>query len=131
MKVKREETKSIKKAVSNYSELDSKTKRQIITELIELINIKHEEYIEEKNKRICEAEGHIFGKWKYETYQTTSKVGIGGYIYPEIITQDIYTKKCERCGALKMVGYKPEDYDEQVALEKEEIERREKQLIKD
>ena len=96
-------------AFEKYENLSQSNRKKVINEVFGVI-VKYLGIQEQEDKeKICQQEGHTFGKWKRKTW-TTKEVywdaGPQGYVDVE---HEIWERTCSRCGFVEKVDYEPQE----------------------
>ena len=108
-----EELKKLSDIFKKYESLSQNNKKKVIKAVFEII-VKHLGIQEQEDKeKICQREGHTFGKWKKRTW-TTKEVywdaGPQGYVDVE---HEVWERTCSRCGYVEEVEYEPQELIDQ------------------
>ena len=104
-----EELKKLSDIFKKYESLSQNNKKKVIKAVFEII-VKHLGIQEQEDKeKICQREGHTFGKWKKRTW-TTKEVywdaGPQGYVDVE---HEVWERTCSRYGFVEKFDYEPQE----------------------
>ena len=100
---------NISKWITNYESLSPKNKEKVFNEVVDNILKVACEQEEEEKRKICNSEGHVFGKWKIRTWTTKElywDAGPQGYFN---VKHKDWKRKCERCGYIEKAEEEPQE----------------------
>lgn len=108
-----EENKELKK-IANVSEkfenLSQKNKRKVINEVFKIVT-KYLGIQEQENKeKICQQEGHMFGKWEHNKWTTSVDTVIDHqHVHDLPVEHENWERTCGRCGFVDTVDQEPQE----------------------
>lgn len=104
-----EELKKFADVFERYEKLSQSNRKKVINEVFGIIAKYLGIQEQEDKEKICQQEGHTFGKWKRRTW-TTKEVywdaGPQGYVDVE---HEKWERTCSRCGFVEKVDYEPQE----------------------
>lgn len=126
-----EELKKFNNVFNRYESLSPNNRKKVSNEIFKtIVKYLRIQKQDDKNK-ICEHEGHIFGKWKNIKWtEFVDTVIDHQYIDDYPIEHEEWFRTCTRCGFVERVEYEPEElFDERKEKEiKEKIKKLEQEL---
>ena len=115
----RKEINNIESLLTRFDGLTRKSKDEVIERIIKMINSYIQSEKQETNERICEKEGHDFGKWDSRSWTENAVVWDAGPQGTMEVTVVEWFRTCKRCGYKEKSKSEPEE----ARIEREEIER--------
>lgn len=105
-----EELKKIENVFEKFENLSQNNKGKVINEVFETIT-KYLDIQEQENKeKICQQEGHIFGKWEHNKWTTYIDTVIDHqHIHDFPIEHEDWERTCSRCGFVDKVDCEPQE----------------------
>lgn len=104
-----EELKKLADIFKRYEKLSQSNRKKVINEVFGII-VKYLDIQEQEDKeKICQREGHTFGKWKKRTWTTKEEywdAGPQGYVDVE---HEVWERTCSRCGFVEKIDYEPQE----------------------
>lgn len=104
-----EELKKFADVFERYEKLSQSNRKKVINEVFGIIAKYLDIQEQEDKEKICQQEGHTFGKWKRRTW-TTKEVywdaGPQGYVDVE---HEKWERTCSRCGFVEKFDYEPQE----------------------
>lgn len=104
------ELKKFADIFKRYESLSQNNRKKVINDVFEII-VKYLGIQEQQNKeKICQQEGHTFGKWKHSEWTTYETTCIDHEIIPNYpVKHENWEKTCSRCGFIKKVDSEPRE----------------------
>lgn len=125
-----EKLKKFADVFEKYENLSPSNRKKALNEVFKII-VKYLDIQEQEDKeKICQQEGHTFGKWRRITW-TTKEVywdaGLQGYVTVE---HKRWQRECSRCGLIEEVEHEPQELIEEREAKKRKarIKRLEREL---
>lgn len=105
-----EKLKKFADILERFESLSQNNRRKVLNEVFEIV-VKYLGIQEQENKeKVCQQEGHIFGKWiqnKWTEYIDT--VIDHQHIHDFPIEHENWQRKCSRCGFVETVEHEPQE----------------------
>lgn len=104
-----EQLKKYADIFERYEKLSQSNRKKVINDVFGIVVAYLDIQEQEDKEKICQQEGHTFGKWKRRTW-TTKEVywdaGPQGYVDVE---HEVWERTCSRCGFVEKVDYEPQE----------------------
>lgn len=107
--------------LNRFLELSQENQEKAIEEIFEVMNLAIMAQENEKNKEICEHDGHLFGEWQDGSWTTIEKGIIDHEVVESAETKYYWWRTCSRCGFTEKVNIEPQELSDK----REEEERKE------
>lgn len=113
-----------KEILKKFSSLSKDGQIAVVNDFASSINKQIKIEYQRACEETCEKEGHIFGKWNHDTWDTWETYWDAGPRGEVKVTNHAWSRVCKRCGYIEKQDDKP------IELINEEREKRRKQKIK-
>lgn len=104
-----EELKKFADIFERFEKLSQSNRKKVINAVFGIVVAYLDIQEQEDKEKICQQEGHTFGKWERRTW-TTKEVywdaGPQGYVDVE---HEVWERTCSRCGFVEEVDYEPQE----------------------
>ena len=105
-----EELERITTAFERYESLSQENRKRVIDEVFGIIVKYLGKQEQEDKERICQQEGHTFGKWKNDKWTEYINTVIDHqHIHNYPIEKESWKRTCSRCGFVEEVRQEPQE----------------------
>ena len=116
------ELKSAKNILNSFNTLPADKKNKVVKEVLVILKKYDAEAEQEKKEHICKEEGHIFDKWKKESWTTEEVYWDAGPRGTIEVEHHRWYHTCKRCGFVEEDEHEPKSVAEaRKAREKQSI----------
>ncbi len=107
---KNDELKNIENVLEKFENLSQDNKSKVINEVFEIV-IKYLGIQGQENReKVCQQEGHIFGKWKRNQWTTYIDTVIDHqHVQNFPVEHENWERTCSRCGFADVVTHEPQE----------------------
>ena len=96
-----------RETIDRFNNLTRKNQLKVINTMTSSIEENYNNEINERNKAICEKEGHDFGEWYERRWETQEDLVMDHNFFSLPLTMHEYRRECSRCGYTETSKYEP------------------------
>ena len=102
-----EKLKKFADVFEKYEKLSQSNRKKVINEVFEIIAKYLDIQEQEDKEKVCQQEGHTFGKWRKITWTTKEVYWDAGLQGDVDVEREKWERKCRRCGCVEEVEQEP------------------------